>query len=255
MTALISLEFRESKGFSNKLRRDLRYRIYREHSTGINLIRLELYFGKGSTPRGLYKHARRAIHKLSKIGVHRAIIPDGFEFSKIIRDTGIRIVDSTPLFIKMLPKLTRHCAGELDIDMKKAVAIINGGKNRIDIVTTAMSINSDIRYLSVEAPNSEDIRREIFKESGISVLSGDVPRDLYESRIDLYLSPEEGGTILEINGYSLMTADIELALPEKYRALGPTGVVAPLLCVLSENGLISPEEISVKRVLLRGTVT
>lgn len=255
MLALISLEYRSMKGFFNKLRCDSRYRIYRDNRAGINLIRLELYFNNRIAKPLLYKRARKAIRKLSKLGVRSAIIPEAFEFNRIIKDMGIRIVDSKPLFIKMLPKLTRHCAGELGIDLKKAVAVIHGEKSSVDIVKLAMSLSTDIRYLSVISRNSYDICKEISEKSGISVLTVEAPRELYDGRVDLYLKPKDEGAILEIDGHSLLLSDIEFELPEKFRSSVPCSVVAPFLSVLSENGMILTEEILIKQVLLRRTVT
>lgn len=246
MLALILPVFRDKAGFFKK-----GFEISRSTVFGIRFLRLDIYHEKRVTNPVLRRRVKKALNALRVQGASRAIVPDGFEYKPMVFSSGINIIDARPIYLMMLPELLRISADLLGIDTRRSLAVVHGG-GVTDTQRTVTGLKDTVRFISVTGKYGEEIFRSFLEKTGISVMKGDVPAELYENRIDIYLDDGDG-KILEIDGRSLSAGDIEFERPEGSPGFIPDGAIAQLYKVLTDNGLILPEHISVRKVLFGNT--
>lgn len=183
------------------------------------------------------RRLRRAARTLSRRGVHRVLVPPGFDAWRELCRWGLRGVDPLPLYRAVADRLVIAELERRGVDVVRACVALQGDFVDGDLARTAWLLCPRVRTVIVQVERGgERLVRELYREFGAAALPD------AEADVKVRFSGEgnPGELVLcgrpELLGLSLELSGIEL--PEGVESL-------PLMTALWQAGKLSPEQLSV----------
>lgn len=172
---------------------------------------------------------RKGLERLAAQRVSRVLAPRDWEWWPLLRQRGLRPVDTCPLHCALAPVWVAETLRGKMISPQRAVVTLKGERESGEVAGVARLLCPVVRNLVIDVPGASALAARLRREAGLPVLPpGSVRADL-----TLCFSPGpvlEGAAPFLKNGRSL---------PAEYDAMS-------VLSVLWENQRIKTEEIGLK---------
>ena len=178
--------------------------------------------------RGQERRVRKGARLLIDRRVTRVLVPPDFPLWPLLREQGLRPVDTGALRCVLAPTWVMAALAARGIQPQNAVLLLTGARESADMARVAWQLCPLVRNLVIDVPGGGTLAAGLRREYGLPVLPA------RSARADLTLH-FDGGPTLTGAKYTLEGA----ALPPDCEAL-------PLLSALWESGRIRTEQITLQ---------
>ncbi|MGM9608396.1 MAG: hypothetical protein ACI3XJ_12915 [Oscillospiraceae bacterium] len=178
--------------------------------------------------RGQERRVKKGVRLLIEQRVTRVLTPPVFPLWPLLREQGLRPVDTQALQCALAPAWVRAALAARGIQPQNAVLQLTGARESPDMARVAWDLCPLVRNLVIDVPGGGTIAARLRREYGLPILPA------RSARADLILR-FDGGPILAGARYALAGA-----------VLPPDCEVLPLLSALWECGRVKTEQITLQ---------
>ena len=187
------------------------------------------------------RRAAAAAKRLRRLGVSRAVLPEGFPWEAQIEKAGLAPVSTVPLRQALAGQLARAAGGGNG-------AAVAGDRPSGELVRTVTELALGNRYVSLDLPyGAGEVARRLRREYGVSLLL--TPEGAPPPEVLVLFAPRpelEGRAKTVLRLYDEAAPLPPLLLPPELERQLPEGVSRPqLLSALVEGGALRPGQITV----------
>ncbi|MCI8813164.1 MAG: hypothetical protein HFG12_08015 [Oscillibacter sp.] len=190
-----------------------------------------------------------AARRMRKMGVTRAVLPEGFAYGAQLEKQGLRPVSTLSLRRRLAADWVRQALAEGGVSPGGARVAVSAAQMTGELVRTVTELSLRHRYVLLDVPyGAEELCRRLRREYGVSLLLG-ADREqlegadalvLFDPRTDLR---RRGGVTLPL--YDEAAPMRGLSLPPALEERLPEGAGrGQLLSALLEAGVLRPGQVS-----------
>lgn len=172
---------------------------------------------------------RRSLFALSQQGVNRVLIPSDFVFLPLLRQYGLRSVETGSFRCALAPMWVNEVLRRKGLLPERAVLQLSGERESAAMCSVAWVLCPLVRNLVIDVPGGGELSNRLRREFGLPVLGARGVRA--DARLVFAPDPVLHGCTVELRGKN--------TLPTDYDRMS-------LLCVLWENQRIKTEDIVLK---------
>lgn len=198
-----------------------RTRLEQDGLLGLPLLTLEL---PGRT-RGRERRVKKGARLLAERRVTRVLAPPDFPLWPLLREQGLRAVDTQALRCALAPAWVRAALEIRGIRPENAVLQLTGARESVEMERTARTLCPLVRNLAIDVPEGGTLAVRLRREFGLPIL----PARAARADLTLRFDP---APVLEGAVFTLARSE----LPAECESL-------PLLSALWESGRVKTEEI------------
>lgn len=196
----------------------------------------------------LRRRVAAAGRRMQKLGVTRAVLPEGFAYGQQLGKYGVTPVSTLALRRSLAADWVRWSLAEKGIPSGGARVAVTAAQLTGEVVRTVTELVLRHRYVLLDLPyGGEELAKQLRREYGVSLLLGPSREQLEgaEALVAFDREPEVRGPVVIPLYETAVTALPPLVLPEVLEERLPAGVDREqLLAALQEAGALRRGQIS-----------
>jgi hypothetical protein len=213
---------------------------------GVSVLR------RDRTPEWLLRRrCASAAARLQKLGVTRAVFPESFPCAEVFLRSGIRPMETLPLYRAKAAELVRADMEARGLSSGSAVIAVCGKSMTAELQQAATELCIRNRYVMLYVPGEgERLCRRLRREYGAALVLAEDPEQLSRADVRVLFDRQEavprgGAAVLELYDGG-KTPDLRFCLPAEREEQLPAGCdCTQLLAALCEAGALRPGQVEV----------